>query len=207
MAFEVSEFLALRSHAFHVTARENLPRLRRIRRLDATATLLAEAGRPDLLRRRRTGSEFLVIGSEVVALKDQLPLIESNADIPVPWTFQDLVEHLNQHVFFWPGSATAPIRAGRRLLDHYREDGPAVIRVPSRDLLARNGSIVPLFCPFNSGAPRQQAGQRVRRGPDLFQAAAAFPRRASEVTELVFQSSAQLPDSCEVYSPSGWSAL
>jgi hypothetical protein len=74
-------------------------------------------------------------------------------------------------------------------------------------LIDANRGLAPEFCPFNSGAPRYHSGRRARRGPNLFQSAALFPRRASEVVELGFRGDVDLPTSTLVRTIGGWEAL
>ena len=84
-------------------------------------------------------------------------MILANVQLDPTWTEGDFIEFLNEHVFFWPGVKLGPIRYGARLLDHYEEQSPAVIRVCTATLLAENRLLTPLFCAFNSGAPRSKA--------------------------------------------------
>ena len=207
MSFRPAEYLRLRPFSYHVTARENLLWLRRSRRLEPSAELLAAADRPDVLRERRTDYVTVRGGEAEVVLKDQLPLIAANVELTGGWTFADFVEHLNRHVFFWPGTEEGPIGTGRRLLRSYADDSPAVIRVPTADLFTANESLEPLFCPFNSGAPRYHSGKPAPRGPDLYAPAGQFPRRASEVVELVFSGSVMLPSTACIYDGTAWSPL
>jgi hypothetical protein len=142
-----------------------------------------------------------------IVLKDQKPLIEANTDLQGGWAFADFVRFLNEHVYFWPGTEQAPIGPGRRLLEHYESDGPLVLRIPTVDLLRSNSASQPLFCPFNSGAPRYNAGQRAPRGPNLFVNATLFPRRASEVVELAFAGSVVLPSTTQHRVAGGWATF
>jgi hypothetical protein len=141
-------------------------------------------------------------------LQDQKPLIVANAKLHSAWVEGDFVEFLNQHVFFWPGVHSGPIKYGARLLDHYEEDRPAVLRVNTAQLIHANANVPPLFCAFNSGAPRMQSGRRVPRGPDLFLAASEFSRPASQAVELVFRGTITLPLDAEFRTPHGeWATL
>ena len=205
MSFTVDEFAELRPFLYHVTARENLRRLQRTRRLETAEHLLRAAGRPDLLRQRRPTPVSLLLDGETVVLNDQRPLIEANVSLEPPWTFGDFVEFLNQHVYFWPGDAIGPIVAGARLLAHYAAELPLVLRVRVTDLLNANPGALALFSPYNSGAPRMQRGQAVRRGADLFRPAHAARRRRFEVIEVAFRGSLRLPSAAEVRGvPEQW---
>jgi hypothetical protein len=207
VAFEISEFLHLRPFVYHVTDRANLPRLQTDRGMRPAESWLADAKRRDLLGTWRPDSTALPLDGGVVVLKDQKPLIEANTLLTGGWTFGDFVTYLNRHVFFWPGRADGPIGPGSRLLQHYEAEGPAVLRLPTAELLAVNSSVAPLFCAFNSGSPRCQHGERVPRGPNLFTSADRFPRRASQVVELTFAAEIRLPASTELRADDGWVSL
>jgi len=207
MPFETSQYLALRPYAYHVTASENLPALRDCRRIRPAAELLKLAKQLDLLRERRETHVPLRIDGQTILLKDQRPLIEKNADLDGGWDFGDFIEYINGHVFFWPGPQERVIGPGRRLLAHYESEGPAILRVPTQQLFEINATVTPLYCAFNSGAPRQQHGHRVRRGPDLFAPAELFQRRASEVVELGFRDTVTLPVETELFNAGTWMRL
>jgi hypothetical protein len=207
MPISIDRFVELRPFLYHVTARENRAALVRERSIWPAAELMRRAGRSDLLRWRRPDSVSLRIGSEQIVIKDQRPLVEANLSLDGSWGLADFVEYLNQHVFFWPGRADGPIAHGQRLLDRYDASSPLVLRIPTADLLRVNRDCEPLFCPFNSGAPRQNQGKRARRGPQLFTPAARFTRRESEVIELAFRGGVVLPGSTEVHTSSGWDRL
>ena len=207
MAFLLSEFSRLRPFTYHVTSRENCAALRTSRQLSTTVSILRRAQRLDLLRRRRAEYVQLTTADGIVVLKDQKPLIEANTALAEGWEFGDYVAFLNSFTFFWPGTDAAPIGPGRRLLEHYKADGPLVLRFRTVDLFEANAGLTPEFCAFNSGAPRYNAGKPAPRGPDLFFSASAFPRRASEVVELAFRSDVVLPASTEFRTAAGWSSF
>src|SRR6266516_1370660 len=186
MAFTLEEYAALRPFVYHVTARENLARLRRTRCLETASALLRQGGRHDLLRTRRLGPVAVTLDADLIVLKDQRPLILANLALTTGWTFADLVEYLNHHVYFWPGNAISPVGSGRRLLRRYAPESPIVLRIPILALIAANPHVPPLFDRCNSGAPRMQRGRPVKRGPDLFGSAEHSRFRSREVVEVVF---------------------
>jgi hypothetical protein len=207
MAFDIKDFVALRPFLYHVTARENAAPLADAPVLQPAETLLRWAGRPELIRERRREDTPVTAGVHRLVLKDQKPLVAGNLQLPDGWEFGDLIAFLNRHVFFWPGTAVGPIRQGRRLHAHYEAESPLVVRMRTSALFDANPEGIPLFAAFNTGAPRRQHGQRVARGPDLFVIAADFPRRASEVVEVVFRSQVLLPADAEVSTEAGWKRL
>jgi hypothetical protein len=198
MPFNLEEYAELRPFLYHVTDRTNLARLRRLRRLDPAAALLVAGGRADMLRQRREQPFPLAVDGDVIVLKDQRPLQAANVHLADGWVFGDLVEYLNQHVFFWPGDALTAIASGQRLLEHYSAESPAVLRVRFLDLVRENPQTPPLFCPYNSGAPRMNGGKPVPRGPNLFRRAGACPRRRHEVIEVGFRGSVLLPATAQI---------
>jgi hypothetical protein len=161
-----------------------------------------------LLRQRRETPTPIQVDGEPVILQDQLPLVFANAQLSTEWNEGDFVEFLNEHVFFWPGKADGPIKYGNRLLDHYEDQGPVVLRVRTGELLSANLGATPLFCPFNSGATSMQRGRRVPRGPDLFTSARSFPRTPGKAVELVFRGEVTLPQDSECRGSDGkWRLL
>jgi hypothetical protein len=148
------------------------------------------------------------VDGKPVVLKDQRPLIEANVALSPRWEFGDFVQYLNEHVYFWPGDALSPVVSGRRLLAHYADELPLVLRIPARSLVDANPDIKPLFSPFNSGAPRMQRGKPVERGPDLFRPSDCCRRQAHEVIEVAFRGSVVLSDDVTVAgAPEEWVPL
>jgi uncharacterized protein DUF7002 len=193
MAFTLDQYAELRPFLYHVTARENLARLRRFGRLETASAILRGAGREDLLRARRPSSVTIGVGGDSIVLKDQHPLVAANVTLVSGWDFDDFVEYLNDHVYFWPGDAIRMFGPAGRLLAHYAPESPLVLRVPFAPLVAANSDLTPLFSPYNSGAPRMQSGKGVKRDPDLFRPAEQFRRRPHEVVEVAFRGSVALP--------------
>jgi hypothetical protein len=209
MAFSLAEFARVRPYAFHLTSAANLPRIRRERRLYPTLQLAALAGRTHLAREHRPVSVCIEIDGEVVHLRDQAPLRASNVVLSDTWTFGDVVEMLNNRVFFWPGSDTRPIPSGQRHFERYANESIAILRVPTDLLFNSNPLPVPEFCKWNSGAPRWTRGIRPVRGADTFLTADQSPYRASAVVELTFPGPVLLPDPTHLtYAVNGtWEAL
>jgi hypothetical protein len=208
VALDPREFVVLRPFVYHVTDRTNVRRLQKLRCVQPAAEMLRLARQENLIRQRRMKAIQIVVNGDTVLLKDQVPLIFANAKLPADWSEEDFIAHLNEHVYFWPGGLDKPVKSGARFHNHYLGEQPAVLRVPTADLLTANDGRVPLFCPFNSGAPRKQTGAAVPRGPDLFQPSAEFARTAGKVIELVFRCTVQLPATTELsLLPGIWTIL
>jgi hypothetical protein len=133
-------------------------------------------------------------------VRDQDPLREGNCGLPAGFEFEDLIGLLNEHVFFWPGTAEGPIPAGRNHFGRYAEEvGAHVLRVRTSSMFAANPR--PLFCRYNSGAPR--CNPRVGRSPrgrDTFVSAELFNGGPSNVVECVFRGAVSLPEDVEYRS-------
>lgn len=72
-----------------------------------------------------------------------------------------------------------------------------ILRVRTRDLA--DAAVDGLrLCSYNSGAPRCNRGRQRPRGPDTFVPPGTFPRRASQVVEVVVHKAVSLPDHVEI---------
>jgi hypothetical protein len=140
--------------------------------------------------------------------KNQAPLHAGNIELLGGWAFLDLLTRLSELVFFWPGNEQGPIKYGQRHLgSSFWQDSPAMLRLPTRDLLELNRE--PLFCRFNSGSPRWSRGKPSPRGPQTFLPCHKFNKAAGDVIELVFPEVAYLPLSteCRTHTHAAWTTL
>jgi hypothetical protein len=197
--FTLERLIKVRPFLYHLTARANLAQIQLNRRLDSAATLLRAHGKDEWLCRRRLSHLTIPIGGgALLQIRDQQPLHPGNVDLHGAWSFEDLVGHLNEHVFFWPGTAEGPIDYGHRHLARYQSENPVLLRVPVAELLSANPGVPPLLCAFNSGAPRCSGGRRSPRGPSLFQDARAYKGSPGSVVEVTIHGSIALPLSTQV---------
>jgi hypothetical protein len=201
MPFEIKEFWQRRPFAYHLTSRANASLLEPGAQLMPARFVLEQGGMQDQVRKRRKEELSVRIGTRHIVLKDQKPLIVKNAELEDGWDGEDFIAHLNEHVFFWPGTEMGPVKHGQRLIGAYDRKDSLILRIPTVDLLEANAELVPLFCAYNSGAPRKSAGKASPRGPGLFSEASAFPRSAAQVVELVFQGTVRLPLSVSEWAP------
>jgi hypothetical protein len=195
MPFSLEDYARLRPFAYHLTSLRNLSTIRRRRVLFSANKLLDEAGETTLRRSHRPISIELRIDSGLIDLRDQDPLKPWNLTLSSKWTMGDVVEMLNERVFFWPGWIDRPIDYGVRHFGRYADDPIAILRVPTSDLLAANAPRAPEFCKWNSGAPRWSMGRRPIRDLHTFMSATRANYRATDVKELTFLDSAKLPES------------
>jgi hypothetical protein len=195
---DIDRYAKLRPYLYHLTDNSNLDRIREEKMLSCAAKLMRRAGRTDLLRTRRLNHEPIEVDGSLVSLRDQKPLLSKHMDMTGGFKFEDFVGLLNTMVFFWPGDDEGPIRSGESHFAHYAAECPAILRCRFQSLISANSSAVPLFCPYNSGAPRTVNGRKSPRGRDTFLKAFDFPRTPSADVEVTFKEKAALPPDVEV---------
>lgn len=209
MAISIEQFGKSRPYLYHLTSSGNLERILRTGRLECAAHLLGTAGDGEWTRARRKQSVEVAIGREKVWIRDQAPLHRGNVRLEQGWEFEDLVELLNSMVFFWPGDDQEPIAYGVRHFERYEGEDLTILRVPFVDMVAANPKNPPLFCKYNSGSPRCSGGKPSPRSRETFASADDAPFSNSNVVEVTFRGTANLPRSTETASrPDGpWSKL
>jgi hypothetical protein len=205
MPFVLSQFLRCRPYLYHLTARENLQSIATTLRLRCANTILAQAGltRQSAAKREEHMSVSSAIGT--VLIRDQKPLIEGAIAFEADWDLKRFVQHVNEHVFFWPDTSSGPIESGLNHFERYRSEKPVILRFSS--LCDVNASLK--FSRYNSGAPRCSGGKYSPRGSRIYLPANEFPGTASEVVEVVCAGACELPASVEASSsPAGpWRPL
>ncbi len=154
------DVVRVRPFAFHFTAQENVGRIRETRRLECSRLLIEKAsGRYDREGPRPQHRPINVAG-QAVLLRDQAALHPANMECHSGFSLADLCEYLDSHVFFWPGTEAGPISHGWSFAERYVGEALAVLRVRTEALF---GASAPLFCRFNSGAPRWSRGRLLPR--------------------------------------------
>jgi len=195
---DVNRYSKTRPYLYHLTDRSNLDHIRMTRMLSCAAELMRRAGCNELLRKRRQNHEPIEINGSRVLLRDQKPLLRGHMELTGGFIFDDFVEALNAKVFFWPGTDKGPILSGENYFAHYASERPAMLRCRFQSLRSTNPPAIPLFCPYNSGAPRTVNGRKSPRGPDTFLPAGDFPRTPSGVVEVTFVGEVVLPPDTEL---------
>jgi hypothetical protein len=198
VAFTLERFTAVRPYLYHLTATDNLDRIRTFRCLESAELLLNQAGQAALFHQRRDEHLAITVSRLTVSLRDQAPLYERNIEFDPGWTFPQVIALLNQRVFFWPGRASGPIDYGVRHYKRYEAEQPAVLRVSTQSLVRANPSNPPLFCGYNSGSPRCSGGVPSPRGASTFQTAIASGYLPGKVIEVTFVGRVCLPDDTEL---------
>jgi len=192
MPLDLARFIRTRPVLYHLTASSNLQQIRTTMNLQPTSRLLEKAGRMDLARARRRESQVVSFNGTSIHIRDQAPLHAGNVALAPGWSFEDLVVHLNEHVFFWPGTKVGPISYGRRHFQRYLGDDNVVLKLPTAQLFRTNTDLGPRFCKYNSGSPRCNGGHPSPRGPSTFVHAAEFGGTPSAVVEVTFRGSVTL---------------
>lgn len=198
MAFSDSQFAAVRPYVYHLTNTVNLDAIKRERLIHCASSLMRRASDTAFLREKRKTSITLRIGAETIHIRDQQPLHNGNIQFEGGWSFADLIQSLNERIFFWPGSWSGPISYGQRHFERYLGEKPAIIRVRTEELMSLNSGLTPLYCRYNSGSPRCSGGVGSPRGPNTFVDSSKADFTAGKVVELTFPDSVRLPPSCEI---------
>jgi len=136
-----------------------------------------------------------------VYLRDQAPLHPGNVRLTGGWTFADLVEELNNHVFFWPAGRGGPSVYAKRLEAKYAGQGQVAMCFRSENLIRLNRSRFRV-CSCNSGAPRcnPHVG-KADRGPATLAKPADYPGTPGTVIEAAFRGDVTIGDALEWVSP------
>jgi hypothetical protein len=193
MGFSLDEYAELRPYLYHTSPATNAMRILQSGRIEATADLLKQGGRSDLIRMRRDQDVVLQIDQQSIIIRDQAPLNRANIAFEAGWGLDDLVEYVNRRVFFWPGSLSGPIEYGSNHFARYAAERPIVFRVKLQSLLGANPGLMPQFSRYNTGAARQNQGKPIPRGPQTFAVAGRFKSSRAEVKEVAFSAAVQLP--------------
>ena len=159
MSFDLERFGKFRPCLFHLTARANLSAIRAAGMIECAGALVRRGRHNELLTVRRDSHMTIELDSHPILIRDQKPLHAGAIAFEPGWDLPCFVQHVNEHVFFWPGSLTGPIKPGLNHYQRYADEQLAIIRVQLRSLLRINSGTEPLFSRFNSGAPRVVNGK------------------------------------------------
>jgi hypothetical protein len=198
MPLDLRDFSRLRPYLYHLTAEENIARIRTTAVLESAAALAQRAGQNAVLISKRNLHVPIWIDGVEVLLRDQAPLHRGNIRLEGGWTFEDFVRHLNEHVFFWPGRADGPIPYGIRHYGRYAEEPPQILRMLFQDLQLANPIVQLRFSRSNSGSPRWSRGIPAPRGPNTFTLASSATFGPSQVVEVTAMEALVLPVNTEV---------
>lgn len=202
MPIDVDRFVQARPRLFHLTARTNVAAILGDLLLRPASELFALAGELGRLRERRQSECVLQVDGRSIHVRDQAPLHRGHMALAMGWTFEDFVAHLNEHVFFWPGTVAGLGPYGRRYAARYASEDNVLLMVDTATLLKANATQAVRFCRYNSGSPRCNRGCPSPRGPNSFQTASEYDGVPSSVVEVTFRGPVALPpDSLQVVDP------
>ena len=193
MLLDTRRLARIRPYLYHLTAEQNLGPMRQLSELRCARALLESANLGHLAAQRRTAHVALRSGADSLLIRDQKPLAAGAIAFETGWTFERFIAYVNEHVFFWPGDAAGPIKAGLNHYERYRGERLAIVRVPTVDFLPSQ----PAYSRFNSGAPRCSGGKHSPRGASTYLPAHLFDGNPSQVVEVVAVHSCPLPSSSE----------
>jgi len=191
VAFSDDQFAQVRPFLFHLTHQVNIHGIQKSRTLRSAAYLMKKAGEQSFLRRKRTTAVQVQIGTVTVSIRDQHPLYLRNMRLENGWSFEDVVQSLNERVFFWPGNKNGPISYGQRHFERHATERPVILRVSTADLYRENRNACPLYCRYNSGSPRCSNGVGSPRGPSTFVSSADADYAPCNVVEVTYQTAGE----------------
>src|SRR5262245_40857058 len=116
MPLDLERFGIRRPYLFHLTDRTNLSAIRATKALECASALFRRGQFNALLTVRRDSHRTIEVDSHRVVIRDQKPLHVGAIAFETGWDLPRFVQHVNEHVFFWPGSLEGPIKPG---LNHY----------------------------------------------------------------------------------------
>lgn len=120
MPFTLDQFAQRFPRLYHLTAAMNVEAIEADRCLYPAAETFRQARAVGDIRERRSDSRVIELpGGGLRHVRDQAPLFERKAALLGGWTFADLVQDLNERVYFWPGREDGPIESGRNHFARY----------------------------------------------------------------------------------------
>ena len=200
MPIALPNLMATSPYLYHLTYAPNLERIRRLRILQSTSIMLQAGNMPNQLNQRRTEILELQIGNDNIVITDQHPINENNIQFENNWTLADLVQAINNRVFFWRGKSNGLLRCNQKHFERYQNAAQNLVflRLSFRSALEINSPNGPQLCKYNSGAARRNNGQRIPRGPRTFVEPKDADFSIGKVKEVVFQNFVNLPVETEI---------
>jgi hypothetical protein len=201
---ELQKFIDSRKYLYHLTDQVNLKSILNDYTLKSTKELVKASHiekKTAFLRTRRLNHCPIKINGFDIMIRDQYPLnpVIAMKNMTKGWVFENFVYHLNSRVFFWPTK--------KDLKSHYKRyendnEFPMVLRFETKEVVALNKS-KPLFCKYNSGAPRCHNSFKkgaAPRGKNSFLPAIDYPDSIGSVREVTYLSSCTLPKNIYISS-------
>jgi hypothetical protein len=201
---ELQKFINSREYIYHLTDKKNLKSILTDYTLKSTKELIKASNiekKAAFLRTRRLEHCPITVNGFGIMVRDQYPLnpVIAMKNMTKGWVFGDFVYHLNSRVFFWPTE--------KDLNSHYKryendKEYPIILRLETKDVFDLNKT-EPLFCKFNSGAPRCHNFYKkgaAPRGENSFLSAQEYKDSVGSVREVTFTNFCLLPKNIYVSS-------
>ena len=169
----------------HYTHKCNRPAIEGGGRILSALSLMELHGRMDLARERRKECEQIASG---VMLRDQSVLRKSRVK-ECSMDFEDFVEYLNGHVFFWADTVKGE-KARRGFRKKYPND--VGLRCRLDDLREANPDVKILFAPYNSAWEGR-----------WFPFCRLTPDKEESAVEVNFPEKVRLPDNTQIECEGG----
>ena len=200
MGIRLADLIKMSPCLYHATYEDSLRRILRLRRLECSASLMEAGGQRNLLRLRRDAMAEFCVDGEPIVLTDQGPINEKNIAFQAGWTLPDLIEALNQRVFFWRGTEQGLLKSNQGHFEKYEEAEHrlAFLRLNFEETNRLNTGRGPELCKHNSGAARQYNGKPIPRGPKTFVRPEEAEFMKCDVQEVVFRAFVDVPSTTEV---------
>src|SRR5260370_12548464 len=198
MPFTADEFVRCRPFLYHLTNSSNVKQITSSRQLLSAARLMRQGRNTSFMRRKRPSSISIDMGKFSIHVRDQQPLHSGNIRLEGGWSFEDMIQTLNETVFFWPGTQLSPIAHGRRHFERYAKERPAILRMSTEQLYQANPGVVPRYCRYNSGSPRCSFGAGSPRGPSTFVPCTETDYSTGKAFEVTSFGSVTLPAVLEI---------
>jgi len=113
--------------------------------IQCAGALLRRGRRNELSTVRRDSTRTIELDSHRVLIRDQRPLHARAIAFESGWDLSRFVQHVNEHVFFWPGTFTGPIKLGLNYYQGYADEELAILRVQWCSLFRVNPQAEPSF--------------------------------------------------------------
>ena len=194
---ELQKFIDSRKYLYHLTDQTNLKSILSDYNLKSTKELIKASNiekKAAFLRNRRLKHCPITINGFNIMIRDQYPLnpVIAMKNMTKGWVFEDFVYHLNLRVFFWPTE--------KDLRSHYKRyendnEYPMILRFETEEVVDINKA-EPLFCKYNSGAPRCHNSFKkgaAPRGENSFLRAIDYLDPIGSVREVTYLYSCKLP--------------
>ena len=136
LTLDIERFIQTRPYLYHLTYQGNLNRILDTKVLEPAAASLAIGGWTPPRLAPRHHHQLVEADGHSVWIRDQQPLHVGNIAFEDGLDMPRWLAHIDSHVFFWPRREDGPVEGGRNHFERYAAERPALLRVPTKSLLA-----------------------------------------------------------------------